>query len=231
MYEYSPQVSAQYKYALNCVKGQRGLAKAMKTRRLRVLAAAVAGFTATSCVDMPYYGYPVQAPVIPIVSYPVGNDTCSINRRVMVAPVAFCGTKDGRSYCFQMTLKIRFLGNQVFYYDSTAQDRGIVFEFGKTIDLLTDPRQDARWRAMLNAPVNRTAVAEASRQGDLIRLAWTFSTTDPASRQLRAITGQTMTFRTASCTNSCQVLDYVLYSNNGRVQSDQRLVRQSCRFE
>jgi hypothetical protein len=152
----------------------------------------------------------------------------------MIAPVAFCGTRRGKSNeCFQMTLKIRFLGNQAFYYDSLSADSGIVFEFGKTIDLTADPRQDRRWLAMPRAGMARKVFAEASRQGDLIKLGWTFSAIDVATGRLTAVFGQSMTFRTASCSNSCQVLDYIIYANNGRAQDrdDLRLVRQSCRFD
>lgn len=206
--------------------------------RISPLRAAATGFAvagmSVSCVDMPSYVSVVQPPILSVVPYSVGRDACTINRKVMIAPVELCGTMDGRSNkCFEMTLKIRFLGNQALYYDSLTENSGIVFEFGKTINLVTDPRQDQRWRSKPRPGVVRTAFAEAFREGDLTRMGWQLLAIDAGTGRRAAVAGQSMSFRIASCSNSCQVLDYSSYMNNGRTQdrSDERLAGQSCHLE
>jgi len=197
-------------------------------------ALVLSGALFSGCATLVHPTVSVNKPPIVVVPYAVGKEACSINHRVMIAPVTLCGTMDGKYNCLKMTLKLKFLGDQVLYYDSVSESSGVVFQVGKTIDLKTDSRQDARWRAKpKTGGVATAAIATASREGDLLRLGWDFTTFDVVSGRTVAVTGQAMTLRTASCTNMCRFLDYTIFFNDGRPEDVTwiALRQQACRFE
>ena len=128
-----------------------------------------------------------------------------------------------------MTVKVSFLGTQVLYYDSTAEDSGIVFELGKTIDLTTDTRQKPIWRRMPQSGGSVVAVATASYNAEHLSLDFQHRVQDSRSGRTLSVWGHSMKFRT--CLNTCQAVDYFMYFDNGQpMQRDnQKLVNQTCR--
>ena len=160
-----------------------------------------------------------------------GYGQCNLNHKTMIADIDFCGIKNGKNDCFRMTVKIEFLGKKIIYYNSLEENSGIIFDLGSIVDLTTDQRQENIWRASPRPGYSFTALATASLNGDRLNLKFQTKTTETRTGILAAVMGQSMNFR--ACADSCDVLDYVIYFDNGRPmeRDEQRLIKQSCYFQ
>src|SRR5205823_1378883 len=108
------------------------------------------------------------------------------------APLRLCGLKDGRNECFQMTVKLTFLGQKVLYHDSTSEDSGIVFELGQAIDLTADPRQKAIWRASPRGGGSVVAIATSSFSAEQLNLDFEHRVQDSRSGRTVSVWGHSM---------------------------------------
>jgi hypothetical protein len=201
-------------------------------RLLAITTGVVLVASFSSCVVVPTSYQPLlDPPIISSASYPIGTENCSLSHKVLIAPVSLCGIVRGRpNRCVAATLKVQFLGTKAFFYDNESANTGIAFEFDRAVDLITDPQEDKRWKVAPRAGLEGTAIAIGNRQGDLTKMGWKSSAVDVRTKQLMAVSGQSMTIRTDSCSNSCQVLEFSSYMNNRRSQDrvDEHLARQTC---
>src|ERR1700726_1437538 len=88
---------------------------------LKMLTASfVSGGICASCVVVPSYQQPATLPAKPDLPYPSGSEACPINHRILVARVTLCGVVSGSNRCSDIRLKVKFLGDKAFYYETTS---------------------------------------------------------------------------------------------------------------
>lgn len=156
-----------------------------------------------------------------------GADPCSLSRKVLTASITTSGVRNGRRlHKRTIPVTMTFLGNQVALHDSVLVDTGIVFEFGRTLDLMSDPRQNKdRWKQLWFDERLHVGSAIGHREGDLVSLSWSHSTANRQSpSRLLSVTGQDFTIRTNSCENTCQLLAYHSYERSQGSSQERNLV-------